>query len=148
MRAVSNPFQASDALVAPFAQQIFQYDSQRRVTLHAVQGAGGAASGGIGTYTYAYSESSAVAANTIDELGVGTATDPNAWQYKTVETLPDGNQNLYYANGWGEVMLSVFKDISDPGNAALDGDQWITFTKYDSQGRPIETGPALGRDRL
>jgi hypothetical protein len=31
-----------------------------------------------------------VAFDPIDELGVGTATDPNAWQYKTVETLPDG----------------------------------------------------------
>ena len=136
--AVSDPFDASDAQVAPFAQQYFQYDSQCRVTLQAVQGAGGAATGGIGTYTFAYSESTAVAADTIDELGVGTTTDPNAWQYKTVETLPDGNQNLYYANGFGEVMLSVFKDISDPGNAGLDGDQWITFYKYDSQGRLIE----------
>ena len=136
--AVSNPFEASDAQVAPFAQQYFQYDSQSRVTLHAVQGAGGAATGGIGTYTFAYSESTAVASDTIDELGVGTTTDPNAWQYKTVETLPDGNQNVYYANGFGEVMLSVFKDISDPGNAGLDGDQWITFYKYDSQGRLIE----------
>ena len=136
--AVSNPFQASDAQVAPFAQQYFQYDSQSRVTLHAVQGAGGGAAGGIGTYTFAYSESTAVAADTIDELGVGMTTNPNAWQYKTVETLPDGNENLYYANGWGEPMLSVFKDISDPGNAGLDGDQWITFSKYDSQGRLIE----------
>ncbi len=35
-------------------------------------------------------------------------------------------------------MLSVFTDISDPGNAGLDGNQWITFYKYDSQGRLIE----------
>jgi hypothetical protein len=41
-------------------------------------------------------------------------------------------------NGWGEVMLSVCDDISDPGNAALDGDQWLTFYTYDSQGRLIE----------
>jgi len=34
------------------AQQYFQYDAQCRVTLHAVQGAGGAATGGICTYTF------------------------------------------------------------------------------------------------
>src|SRR5262249_17932253 len=42
----------------------------------------------------------------------------------------DGNSNIVYANGYGEVMLHVYHDASS-------GQEWYTFYKYDSSGRVI-----------
>src|SRR5262249_39048583 len=52
--AVADPFTASDAEVAPFASNFFEYDDQQRVTQETVQGAGSSTSGGLGTYSYEY----------------------------------------------------------------------------------------------
>jgi RHS repeat-associated protein len=123
--AVGNPFTAPDNAVAPYAQHYFQYDGLRRVTLHTVQGAGGPATGGLGTFTYQYFTST-------------NPAGPASWQYKTIETLPDGNQNIVYCNSLGEVMLKVYNDVSDPANSALSGKQWDTFYGYDVQGRLTE----------
>ena len=55
--------------------------------------------------------------------------DPNAWKTKTVETLPDSTTNTVYTNALGQVMLKVYTDASSS--------QWITYYRYDSQGRLI-----------
>lgn len=116
--AVGNPFTATDAQVAPYADNYFQYDSQGRVTEELVQSDGcSSCSGGLGTYTYQYTES-------------GNPNGYNSWAVKTVETLPDGNQNIVYSNTYGEQMLMVYQDTTT-------GQQWDTFYKYDSQGRVI-----------
>jgi hypothetical protein len=123
--AVGNPFTATNSQVAPYADQYFEYDNKQRVTVHAVAGTGSSANGGIGTYRYSYTLSN-------NPAGV------NSWRYKTIETLPDGNQNIVYSNDLGEVMLNVFHDINDAGNPALDGQQSETFYKYNAAGQIIE----------
>jgi hypothetical protein len=111
---------ASDALVAVYADDCFRYDSQGRVKEQDVQGAGASSSGGIGTFTYAYSPSSNPA---------GT----NSWQVKTTVTLPDTlNQQIVYTNSDGEPMLNVFHDAATNNN-------WENFTKYDTAGRIVLT---------
>jgi RHS repeat-associated protein len=115
--AVSSPLSASDASVAPYATNYFEYASDRRVTKEIAQGAGSSASGGLGTFTFAYTPSS-------------NTPGYNSWAVKTVETLPDGNQNIVYSNAYGEQMLKAYKDITS-------GAQTIDFYSYDSQGRLI-----------
>lgn len=106
--AVGNPLTASDARVAPYADDYFQYDSQTRVSEAVVQGAGSSSSsGGLGTFTYSYTTSNNPAGY-------------NSWAVKTAETLPDGNENIVYSNYAGEQMLSVFVDTTS-------GQQWETF---------------------
>jgi hypothetical protein len=62
----------------------------------------------------------------------GFADGHNSWSRKTVETLPDGNQNIVFTNFAGQVMLSVFKDVTT-------SDEWITYHRYDADGRLILT---------
>jgi RHS repeat-associated protein len=116
--AVGNPLAATDSQVAPYADNYFEYDAQRRVTKEVAQGKGcSSCSGGLGTYTYSYTVSS-------NPAGF------NSWAVKTVETLPDGNRDLVYSNFAGEQMLKVFVD-------ATSGQQWDTFYAYDGQGRLV-----------
>jgi hypothetical protein len=108
----------TDSQVAPYADNYFQYDSSQRVTKEVAQGLGcSACSGGLGTFTYAYTSSS-------------NAPGPNSWAAKTVEGLPDGNQNIVYTNYAGQVMLSVYHDTTS-------GLSWETFYKYDSAGHLV-----------
>jgi RHS repeat-associated protein len=83
-------------------------------------GAGDDDNGGRGTFTFSY---------TVNEnpLPIG---DLNAWVVKTVETLPDGNQNIVYTNAARQVMLRVFKNTAT-------GQEWRTFFQYDANGRVI-----------
>ena len=118
-----NPLTATDAQVAPYADQSYQYDSQQRVTLETIQGAGPT---GPGTFTYSYTTSS-------------NSTGFNSWATKTLETLPDGNTNTVYTNYAGEVMLKDFYNSSDTANSAIQGKHWITLNRFDSQGRLVET---------
>jgi RHS repeat-associated protein len=111
----------TDAQLADYADGYFQYDAtpQHRVTLSRLQGQGcSSCANGLGTYTYAYSQSPA------------QLHDVNAWLTKTVETLPDGNQNVVYSNFQGQVMLFDFVDQSAPVTG-----QWRTLYRYDLQGR-------------
>ncbi len=117
--AVANPLTATDAQVAPYATQYFEYDTSQRVAKEVAQEAGCTSCGGQGTFTFSYTTST-------------NSADFNHWTYKTVETLPDGNQNIVYCNYAGEVMLKAFVDQSS-------GLSWDTFTKYDGQGRAILT---------
>ena len=124
--AVGNPALAADAAVAPYAQHYFQYDQYRRAARHDIQRVGGSETDGIGTFTYEY------------HVNTGFSTDTNAWQYKTIETLPDGNQNTVYCNPWGLILLKDFSDVDDPANPSLSGQQWLTYYRYDSVGRLVE----------
>jgi len=98
-----------------------EYNLAKFVTKEIVQGMGDCCggSGGLGTYEFAYHVS-------------GFADGHNSWSRKTVETLPDGNQNMVFTNFAGQVMLKVFKDVTT-------SDEWITFYKYDNDGRLIWT---------
>jgi RHS repeat-associated protein len=114
----ADPFSATDTQVQPFADNFFQYDSQRRVTLEIAQGAGcSSCTGGQGTFTYAYTSSA-------------NPDGYNSWKVRTVETLPDGNQNIVYTNTYGEVMLKAFHDVTT-------NQYWDTFYRYDDHGRAI-----------
>jgi RHS repeat-associated protein len=114
--AVGNPATASDSQVSPNADEFFTYDGQMRVTQEVAQGLGcSSCAGGLGTFTYSYSTSS-------------NSAGFNNWSTKTVETLPDGNQNIVYTNAYAEPILSVYHDTTS-------GLSWDTFTPYDTAGR-------------
>ncbi len=108
----------TDGQVDDYADDYLEYDGAQRVTKRVAAGAGGAATGGLGTFTYAYATSSAAPGGT------------NAWRYKTVETLPDGSTTTYYANAVGAVMLTAFTD-------AATSQTWVTATRYDGVGRVV-----------
>jgi RHS repeat-associated protein len=105
---VTDPLTAGDLMVSQYADYYFEYDAQRRVTRESLNG-------GSQTYWFSYRESS-------------HADGYNAWKYKTVETLPDGNQNIVYSNYAGQTMLLVFKSGSD---------QWCEFWKYNDAAQVI-----------
>jgi RHS repeat-associated protein len=124
--AVGNPFTATDAQVAPYADNYYEYDAQRRVTKEVAQGTTCDCSdtGGQGTFTYSYD-------------GNDNPTGYNIWQTRTIETLPDNSptfvsENIVYSNGYGETMLKVYES-GPPGQTQ----QWDTFYEYDNAGRPI-----------
>jgi len=100
--AVPNPLTAPDATVALYADYYFEYDPSRRCTKDVVQGG---AQGSRFTATQS-----------------GHAQGYNIWATKTAETLPDGNQNIVYANYAGMTMLKVCQAGSD---------QWLDFYEYD-----------------
>src|SRR5262249_24508034 len=112
---------------APYADAYYQYDSQRRVTQAVVAGAGSSYSaGGLGTFTYRYTTSN-------------NAAGFNSWATKTVETLPDGNQNIVFTNAYGQVMLSAYTNAPAGANHSY----WRTFHAYDNVGRVIlAAGPS------
>jgi hypothetical protein len=116
---IPNPDSSSDASIARFAMYKFQYDSSHRVASVAVQGAGGATTGGLGTYRYAYETSSFAA-------GYGD------WNHETIETKPDGSRNIVFTNSAGEVML----DSAEVGSGDAT-QKWIDYYQYDSQGRLV-----------
>ncbi|MEQ9410365.1 MAG: RHS repeat-associated core domain-containing protein [Fuerstiella sp.] len=106
--SVSDPFEASDAIVAQYADYYFEYDEQLRVTTEAIEG-------GSRSYTSDYAES---------EFSDG----PNSWKWKTVETLPDNSQNIVYTNCAGRTMLRVHKSGTD---------EWCYFREYDDNYQTI-----------
>jgi hypothetical protein len=120
---VGNPLTATDAQVAPYADNYLEYDpTTQRVTKEIRQGNGcSVCTGGLGTFTYSYTLS----------------TNPqgfNSWACKTVETLPDGSTNTVYTNYATEVMLDVFQN---------GGQKWETFFQYDGAGRiTVKANPA------
>jgi len=111
----------SDEDAAPYADNYFEYDSLQRATKEIAQGAGcSSCTGGQGTFTLSYNES-------------WHAAGYNSWAMKTVETLPDGNENIVYTNHLGQVMLEVLRDNSDPENVK----DWATYYQFDDDGRVI-----------
>ncbi len=110
---------ANDATLAQWALYYFEYDTQGRVTKEVVQGKGcGCGSGGgKGIYTFSYTDATH-----------SQPEGPNTWRRKTIETLPDGNQNIVYTSGYGGTMLRIFKEVSS-------GAEWKTYTRFDASGR-------------
>ena len=98
-----NPLTVSDAQLSLYADFYFEYDQQRRCTLETVMA-------GSQTFTFAYFQSN-------------NPPDYNSWATKTIETLPDGNQNIVYCNYAGQTMLSVF--YSPPSQGGGGGWQWF-----------------------
>ncbi len=91
----------TDAQVAPYADNAFQYDSQKRVTQEVVQGAGDSQTGGgLGTYGFSYTASN-------------NTPGFNSWAMKTVVSNPDGSSDTVYTNFIAEVMLD---DHYDPAS--------------------------------
>jgi YD repeat-containing protein len=112
----SNVDALTNEQVKDYANNRFEYDGSRRVSREDAQGAGcSACAGGIGTFTFAYTNVTP------------TPTDFNAYATKTVLTLPDNNQNIVYTNAYGEVMLSVYVD-------GMTHQQWVTYYQFDTQG--------------
>jgi RHS repeat-associated protein len=112
----SNVSSLTDAQVAPYADNYFQYDSQKRVTLETAAGAGDSqAGGGLGTSAFSYTAS-------------GNAQGTDSWSTKTVVTNPDGSTDTVYTNYVMEVMLA---DHYDPAAAR----HWDSFYAYDAGGR-------------
>jgi len=102
-----------------YADNYFQYDDQQRATKEVAQGAGcSTCSAGLGSFFYAYTSNPAG----------GNPADPNSWNTKTVETLPDGNENIVYTNYMGQVMLQAFHDTTT-------NQQWVSCLHYDGAGR-------------
>lgn len=114
----------SDAQVDDYADHYLEFDVSDRVATHVAAGAGcSICSGGHGEYTYEYD------ANTIQG-------GSNVWKNKMTETLPDGNEYVYYTNAAGQVMLEVHEDTTT--NA-----KWRTYQRFDAIGRAIYTaGPS------
>ncbi|MBO0697189.1 MAG: RHS repeat protein [Zavarzinella sp.] len=116
--AYPTPDTATDAQVAAYADDYFEFDATKRVTKHTRQGTGcTSCSGGLGTSTFAYSTSP-------------FADGYNSWRTKTVETRADGNTLTVYTNFAGQPILEVYKD-------ATTGQEWPTYHRYDSVGREI-----------
>jgi RHS repeat-associated protein len=109
---------ATDAQLAPYAANYFEYDGIGRVTKEVAGGLGcPVCTAGQGALTYAY---------TANASGGGM----NGWATKTVETLPDGTVNTVFTNAFGLVML---KAVQPAGAAA----PWIDYYRYDAAGRVV-----------
>ena len=108
------PETATNTQIAQYAMHFFQYNTDRTVKLEVVNG---------GTQSFGFS---------IIPNPTTTTTDPNLWQWRTVSTLPDGNQEVVYTNLFGLVILKVLEKMS--GGTAT-GDRWYEYIQYDSKGR-------------
>jgi len=113
----TTPLTATDAQVATCADNYFQYNSSRQVTMEVAQGSGCSCPsvGGEGTYTYSYATNSS------------SSDDYDQWKTKTVETLPNGDTETFYCDYAGLVMLQVYTN-------AASGQRWGWYSQYNSQG--------------
>jgi RHS repeat-associated protein len=107
----------SDASVAPYADNYFEYDPAQRVTRVDVQGSDTSSGFGLSTYRYSYVSSS---------FGAGA----DSWQTQTTESLPNQTTNIVFSNAYGEPMVAAHN---------VSGSIWETFNKYDSSGRIVLT---------
>ena len=105
---VSDPYLATNTQVALYADYYFEYDDLRRVTKEVVKG-------GSQTFLFAYA---------LSLFG----NNYNHWKTRTIETLPDGNQNIVYLNHAGQTMLKVFQSGDN---------QWLEFWRYDVNARVV-----------
>jgi RHS repeat-associated protein len=119
LSAAGDPFTASNATVAQYADNYFEYDSDHRVTKEMTEA-------GSRTFTFAYT--------TNPNYDPQQEPDYNFWMRKTVETLPDGTQNIIFCNANGQTMLDIVKSGSS---------EWVNFTRYDDAGRTtLKADPA------
>lgn len=127
--AYSDPFAATDAQVAIYADQYYEYDSSRRVIEEVGGSMGESSSLGQGTFLYSYE---------LDPNLSSANENFNTWAVRTTETLPDGNQNIVYTSINGDLVLEMANVSSDPGNPSNVGDNWITGRQYDDFGRLLD----------
>jgi RHS repeat-associated protein len=129
--AVANPLAASDAQIAPYADNFFQYNSNRQV-IEEIAGANGASSStGQGTFSFSY--------YTNPNFPTSSTANFNTWWVRTTEQLPNGTESIVYTNIESEPILSINIDKVDPASPSNVGDAWITGNQYDSFGRAIAT---------
>ena len=102
------PETATDPQIAAYAVHAFKYNSDRSVKAEAVNG---------GTQNFGFTFSTSAFAD-----------DPNNWKWKTVQTLPDGNQETVYTNFQGLVILKVLVE-------AGSGSKWGEYFQYDDKAR-------------
>ena len=121
--AVGDPFTATDAQAAAYADNYFQYDAGERVTEEVAGAAGASTAGGLGTDTLAYHQNPAYPST-------GGAADYNQWLMRTTEVTPDGTTNVVYTNENEDVLLT----ITTSGSVTE-----VTANRYDSFGRLIAT---------
>ena len=101
--ATANPFQASDSVVAQFADNYFEYDSATQyVTKESIHG-------GTETSQFTYSTSS-------------FADGPRNWSSRCEETLPDGTIRIVYTNFIQQLLLSDHR-------GGTQADRWLTFQR-------------------
>lgn len=103
-----DPLTISTAALAPYADNSFDYDEDRRVIEEAVNG-------GTTTHSFAFEASD-------NDDGY------NIWKTKTTETATDGSQRIAYTNFAGQTILYVIKN----------GDEtWCDFYKYGDDAKLI-----------
>lgn len=112
---------ATDEQVSTVADFYFEFDGLQRVTLERVRGSqcGQAA---LGQYTYAF----------FPNTNGSYVDDYNNWQTKTIETRPDGSQQVVYANYAGQTMLFELRS-----SAAGDARVWRTYYQYNANGKLV-----------
>ena len=131
-QAFTSPFQASNAQLAPYATQEFQYNCNDEVSQHAVAGMSDTPTGGEtapGTYTYTYG---------VNAYFPTTASN-NDWAFVTIESDPAENQNYVYMNEAGQVLMNIRHDSVDHGTPNNQNSSWIMAYQYNSAGQLIET---------
>ena len=131
--AFTDPFTATDAQIAPYADEAYTWNNQRQVVGEVVGSMGASANLGQGNYVLGYTFNPALQSMTYSNLNY------NTWVTQATEILPDGNENLVYVNIDGNVILDINNTSTDPGNPANVGKNWITGYQYDSNGRLIDT---------
>jgi RHS repeat-associated protein len=89
-----DPENASAEELHAYADNYFEYDSQRRVTREIV-------AGGSREYAFEYDRSYSV------------NHDPNQWFYKTTEKRPDGTDIVVYSNHLYQVLFKIWKNGGD-----------------------------------
>lgn len=114
----NDPDGISDATLKTYADNYFEFTSDKRVNKEQVNGPGSASSSSPSSYGYAYSQS-------------GNGDAYNNWKNKNVETLPDGNTQTVYSNYAGQVMLKIFQETST-------SNKWYEYLNYDSKGRVVQ----------
>jgi len=108
-----DPLLASDTMLNLYADFYFEYDDQRRATKSVIKS-------GSQTFLFAYAQS-------------GFTNNLNHWNSRTTVTLPDGNQNVVYANYLGQTMLTAFQS---------DEDQWIDYSWYQNSKTILRAHPS------
>ncbi|WP_235909042.1 RHS repeat-associated core domain-containing protein [Roseiconus nitratireducens] len=111
---VADPLTASDVQLAQYADYHFQYNASRRVIKETVQA-------GAMTFAFAYTVN-----NDSDDRY-------NQWRRKTVETRPDGSQNIVFTNYIGQVLVKEFRS-----GAGASADRWIQSLRYNNDGRLVQ----------
>ncbi|MBL8812383.1 MAG: glycosyltransferase, partial [Planctomycetaceae bacterium] len=104
-----DPLMVSNAILSTFADHYFEYDEQDRVVLERIDG-------GSRTFTFSFTEGF-------------ESTDFNVWARKTIETLPNGNQNIVYTNRVGQFLIKELRSGSQ---------RWIDAWQYDASSRRVQ----------